>query len=795
MKIALDIEGHKIQPGLLVPPMVCLSWATESGETGVHTVLGDGVTTTKNPDGSDNEVFFEGWPEGRIGVAKRVAAWLEAGHTIIGANIVYDLAVFCNEYHDIIPLVFQAYNQGRIWDIQIAQRLDAVAGGHLGIDPRTGGLVLNASGKRGDYDLHFCVSVMLGRSDAKENSYWRLRYAMLENIPFRDWPAEARQYPVDDSVNTFEVQHVQEHGGLTHEALRNMNDLPSQCRAAFALHLGAVWGIRTDRDHIEKLSKKVEAEWLETLQKFKAIGFLSDEGKEKQAVLKDRTARALGATLPCPSCHGVGKIPCKQCGDGKQQGSGRVPGKRAGTTRKCLTCKGYGYQSKCPDCDGTGLNLSTAVSLSRTEKGAIQCGRDILTESGDDDLEAYAAAGEDEKIRTTYIPWLWGGIEHPINLRPNSLLETGRVSYRDPSQTFPRKGGVREAIVARLSWLLCSTDYSMLELCTLSQICLWLFKESAMAESINAGNDLHSRLGARLINTSYDDFLSRKAAKEPFIDVIRGVAKNANFGLGGGMGPPTFVQTCKKVDLRLCCALETAPRCDCWNQMTKKANPDCRRCYGRGSLCGVQKTHVWGKNERPIAPTCVACLDIAKQIIQVWKEQWPEMKEYFRFTAEVGDKGFAEAFVSGRIRGSVQFTQASNGFFQALAADGAKHALWMVTQACYTGNSVLRDNCRIPFFVHDELLTEIRESVAHEAAWEVSRIQVEAMQRYVPDVKIVAEPALMRRWFKKAEKVEDANGRLIPWEPKNCRGCDKKLPNAVDNVCPHCGFVLWRKAA
>ena len=42
---------------------------------------------------------------------------------------------------------------------------------------------------------------------------------------------------------------------------------------------------------------------------------------------------------------------------------------------------------------------------------------------------------------------------------------------------------------------------------------------------------------------------------------------------------------------------------------------------------------------------------------------------------------------------------------------------------------------------------------------------VREMQAVVPDVKINAEPALMRRLYKGAEPVIDGAGNLIPWEP------------------------------
>jgi hypothetical protein len=41
----------------------------------------------------------------------------------------------------------------------------------------------------------------------------------------------------------------------------------------------------------------------------------------------------------------------------------------------------------------------------------------------------------------------------------------------------------------------------------------------------------------------------------------------------------------------------------------------------------------------------------------------------------------------------------------------------------------------------------------------------EVAQRYVPDVRMTASPALMRRWYKGADTVRDDGGVLRPWAP------------------------------
>ncbi len=64
----------------------------------------------------------------------------------------------------------------------------------------------------------------------------------------------------------------------------------------------------------------------------------------------------------------------------------------------------------------------------------------------------------------------------------------------------------------------------------------------------------------------------------------------------------------------------------------------------------------------------------------------------------------------------------------------------------------------------DELLYEGPADTAHIWADEASRLQVAAMRRYTPSIKVKAPPALMTRWEKGAEEVR-IQGRLVAWYP------------------------------
>ena len=58
------------------------------------------------------------------------------------------------------------------------------------------------------------------------------------------------------------------------------------------------------------------------------------------------------------------------------------------------------------------------------------------------------------------------------------------------------------------------------------------------------------------------------------------------------------------------------------------------------------------------------------------------------------------------------------------------------------------------------------EATASERAKLQAEIMCVEMQQVVPDVKITASPALMRRWYKGADAVYDTKNNLVPWEPK-----------------------------
>jgi DNA polymerase I-like protein with 3'-5' exonuclease and polymerase domains len=145
----------------------------------------------------------------------------------------------------------------------------------------------------------------------------------------------------------------------------------------------------------------------------------------------------------------------------------------------------------------------------------------------------------------------------------------------------------------------------------------------------------------------------------------------------------------------------------------------------------------------------------AEDLRKAWFDMWPEMEDYFGMIRDASNQSPTGVFsvkqlYSNRVRGGCTYTSGANTYFQGLAADGAKAALWALYKACYLG--VLPDymegekchlrGVRMWAFIHDEVLFEGDQDTAHLWAPQASRIMVEEMRKYTPDIM----------------------GNLVPWE-------------------------------
>jgi hypothetical protein len=442
---AFDFETHCAQPGLAAPPVVIGSVANSRG------------------------AFLLSKEQAITWLRKHL---LDPLAHIVGCNLAFDLVCAAVEAEDLLPLIFKALDEDRIHDVAIREALIDIARGDLvergeeGIGIRYGMTLLG--------ERYFGEDL---RAEKKSPDAWRKRYALLEGIPIEQWPWAARVYPMRDvalPIRIFERQ----------EGQPNLHDEGNQVRAAFALALMSVWGIRSNIGAVTALRARVEAEDQKNTAEFQRAGILRANGTEDRKRLAQLITEAYDGDPPMTA-------PTK-----------RFPG------------------------------------------GQVCSDRDALCESGSELLERYGRAGKNDKYLTTYLRILESGLRQPWNPQFNVLVATTRVS--SDAQQFPQEGGVRECWEARIGFVYCSVDYGGLELRTMSQRALWVVGFSKMAEVMNAGMDPHLIAAASFMSISYEEAVRRYKAKDPLVKIFRDLGKIWNFGKGGGMGPFAMTYNARK---------------------------------------------------------------------------------------------------------------------------------------------------------------------------------------------------------------------------------------------------------
>jgi hypothetical protein len=86
--------------------------------------------------------------------------------------------------------------------------------------------------------------------------------------------------------------------------------------------------------------------------------------------------------------------------------------------------------------------------------------------------------------------------------------------------------------------------------------------------------------------------------------------------------------------------------------------------------------------------------------------------------------------------------------FQGLCADGAKEAMRLIVDACYRQPDSPLYGCRPSLFVHDEFVLLCPKGREVAASAELSRLMIAGMAKYINDVIIKADCAIMDRWGK-----------------------------------------------
>lgn len=468
--VAFDTETELIRPGLLAPPMSCLTWARAGLEPRI-----------------------KHWSDAR----PVVEGWLRDPNTIlVGHNVAYDMGVICAQWPELIDLVFAAYEADRVTDTMLRQKLLDIAGGcyRRKLIMKDGQPVWI---KR-DYSLQACVRDHVGVPFKKEG--FRLFYGFLRNTPLDQWVVQARciqgfatnpswvasltdeqrkelpgmiaanpeevvTYPLDDATGTLKVHDAQEpHADFLHDQFR-------QARAAWWLHLMSAWGLRTNFAAVEDLRIKTESAYEQVKARLVDAGLVRKDGSRDTKAAKALMEAASREAGFEPRLTPAGQV----CLDG----------------------------DACDDVDHPVLN----------------------------DYSDFSTLG---KVLGTDIPMLASGARTPIHSRFDLAETGRTTSSNPNIQNLRRMPGIREVIRPRPGFVFAQADFDQLELRTLAQVCLKLLGQSTLAEILNAGRDPHLEVARNILNISYDEAKANKKRHDVDMARQAGKVANFGFpgGLG-----------------------------------------------------------------------------------------------------------------------------------------------------------------------------------------------------------------------------------------------------------------------
>lgn len=658
--VAFDSETWRIAPGRVAPKPVCWTFAESADSAEIYN-CDDGI--------------------------RRLEAELDRTDTILVAhNLPFDLATAIATKPSLLEKVFAALEAGRLRCTQIREMLDKIALGEFQADP-------DDNYRPATFNLAACIRRRFGVdiSEGKSEDAWRTKYFQLDGLAFSHWPADALNYALDDAKWAFRLFSAQSVGAYydSEWTIPTLRDEIPQVQASMALHLMQCWGLRANRERVNKLRSELIARCEAAYSRLLPIGvvYLKREKGETKYSTRQKTLQEMVQSAYIAE----GKAPPRT------PPSGKFPEGQIQISEDALST------TACRDAFGRILKPGDAGRCN--DETGHQCASP---------LHWYADISEDKGELSKYVAFLEDGADFPLNVWYSPLVATGRTAARNPPiQQLPRRVGIRECLEPRLGNYYIGCDYSANELVTLAQILIDLFGRSDLADIIRSGKDPHLVTAALILGISYDDAVTRlklekahykidKHAPRPVTDA-RQLSKALNFGLPGGMGAAKFVLYA-------------------WKSWKVRITEEQAREY-------------------------------KKQWFGWYPEVSAYQQIVGDYCAQGGDRFTLIQPRTGRIRGNVGFCDGCNSQFQGLAADMTKRALWRVTKEAYTDKRSPLYGTRPVIFNHDEIISEAQWSIAAPAADRLAQIMIETGQALCPDVPVTAEPWVSTVWSKEVKST------------------------------------------
>lgn len=249
--LAVDSETCLVTLETLTPHLICVSWF----------------------DGQESGLLH--WKDSGGWLLEKIKG-ATAECPLVFHNAPFDLAVFANQFPELLPEIFAALDRDAIRDTQVREKL-----------------IYIAQGTKYKTTLKDLVKRYFGQDLEKDE--WRLGYEKFKEIPLSDWPQGAKDYAITDAVVTGKVYEVQFDNPFGVEVFA---DESRQNRANFALHLASCYGVITDSVALQDLEQKTRAEYLQLKSQLETTGLVDEWGKRDDKKTQALVLEALGDDAP-----------------------------------------------------------------------------------------------------------------------------------------------------------------------------------------------------------------------------------------------------------------------------------------------------------------------------------------------------------------------------------------------------------------------------------------------------------------------------------------------------------------
>lgn len=681
MIIAIDFETYLISNESPSPKPVCLSYYY-------------------NNDGDEQKGIVIGLDS----MEAFLSSHLKSNNKIIAHNMSFEALVIDAHFPNLRADLHRKINNKELICTKVYEQLLDNTRKHPGFRHDLATLV----------NKYFEVDIS---ADKKDPDSWRLRYSELDGVPLENWPKEAIDYAIDDSIWAYEVYKKQ------YEQDKDL-DIFLSISADIYLNKMGQYGLLVDKGRV----KTLEDELLEKLTpKYKN---LESKGLTR---FDEKTSKYK---------------------------------KNMNVLREYLTEKLDAVEKTSK---GTVATSSESITryVASTDNEEV---KSVLTD--------YLDIMKYEKILTAFVSRLKSA-NPVIRTSYKAAVSSGRTSSSSSSQypsvniqQMPREvpdvtWDIRNCFIPREGYKICSIDYSGLELSSTAHQLKVLTGKQDMLNIINRGDtpvDMHSMLAYRIMNIkekskeTYDSFVTNKK-KAPYKD-YRQLAKPINLGFPGGIGYDTMRTLLARENIYpKLVVLETSEYED--NLVWKRG-----ACRKEGYPVRIRRT---GFREYQL---------IYDELVLLKQELfalYPDLEfflteghlkyctEEFKMVKNEFDEWEKEPMYSFQVgdfkRDWCMYTQVCNGLLmQSPAAIGAKKAMVKIIQR-YGDSKAIRPLA----FIHDEIVFEvINDKNMKLLVQDISEIMIDEMQSVLSSVRIAVEAEVFDYWkkaggFYEATYFKDAN--------------------------------------